>query len=134
MDKIAHIGIAVNSIMKALPFYTKSLGLTVEHTELIESEGVRTVFLAGGELRFELLEPTSPSSAVSRFIEKKGEGIHHIALETKEIDHQLDRLYAAGVSLIDKQARPGANNSRIAFVHPHAANGVLFEFCQQTHP
>ncbi|MDY0396500.1 VOC family protein [Virgibacillus halophilus] len=113
-------------------FYTNILGMTVEHAEHIEREDVHAVFLAGGGLRIELLEPTSQSSAVFRYIQKKGEGIHHIALETKEINGQLDRLSASKVRLIDKRAKKGAYNSQIAFIHPEAANGVLFELCQHT--
>lgn len=128
--KIAHIGIAVNSIDQALPFYSTVLGLELEGVETVESEGVKVAFLKIGETRFELLEALSESSTIQTFIDKKGEGIHHIALEVDNIIARLEQYKADGIKLIHEQAKPGAHNSEIAFIHPKAASGVLFELCQ----
>lgn len=129
-SKIAHIGIAVNSIDQALPFYSNILGLELEGVETVESEDVKVAFLKIGATRFELLEPLSPASAIQKFIDKKGEGIHHIALEVDNINARLEQYKTDGIKLIHEQAKPGAHNSEIAFIHPKAANGVLFELCQ----
>lgn len=128
--KIAHIGIAVNSIDQALPFYSNTLGLELEGVETVESEGVKVAFLKIGETRFELLEALTTTSAIRAFIDKKGEGIHHIALDVDNINARLQKYKSDGVMLIHEQAKPGAHNSEIAFIHPKAANGVLFELCQ----
>lgn len=128
--KIAHIGIAVNSIDQALPFYSNTLGLELEGVETVETEGVKVAFLKIGETRFELLEPLSPSSTIQKFIDKKGEGIHHIALEVDNINARLEKYKTDGIKLIHEEAKTGAHHSEIAFIHPKAANGVLFELCQ----
>ncbi|WP_249871937.1 methylmalonyl-CoA epimerase [Oceanobacillus saliphilus] len=128
--KIAHIGIAVESIDYALPFYTDSLGLELEMVEQVESEGVKIAFIKIGETRLELLEPLNDSSSVRKFLDKKGEGIHHIALEVDDIETRLQQLNKQGIKLINEKAKTGAHNSQIAFIHPKAANGVLFELCQ----
>ncbi|MFD1039204.1 methylmalonyl-CoA epimerase [Virgibacillus byunsanensis] len=130
--KIAHIGIAVNSIDAAIPFYMNSLGLELEGVETVESEGVKVAFLRIGESRFELLEALSDSSPIRQFINKKGEGVHHIAMEVDNITERLDQLRKEGIKLINDEPKQGAHNSQIAFVHPKAANGVLFELCQHT--
>ncbi|ASK63261.1 methylmalonyl-CoA epimerase [Virgibacillus phasianinus] len=129
-SKIAHIGIAVNSIDQAIPFYTNTLGLQLEGVETVESEGVKVAFLKIGETRFELLEALSSTSSIQKFIDNKGEGIHHIALEVDNINARLEQYKADGVRLINEQAKAGAHNSEIAFIHPKAANGVLVELCQ----
>lgn len=129
-SKIAHIGIAVNSIDQAIPFYSNTLGLELEGIETVESEGVKVAFLKIGETRFELLEALSATSAIQTFIDKKGEGIHHIALEVDNINARLEQYKSEGVKLIHEHAKPGAHKSEIAFVQPKAANGVLFELCQ----
>lgn len=128
--KIAHIGIAVTSIDQALPFYSNTLGLELEGVETVESEGVKVAFLKIGETRFELLEALTTTSSIQTFIDKKGEGIHHIALDVDNINARLQKYKSDGVMLIHEQAKPGAHNSEIAFIHPKAANGVLFELCQ----
>ncbi|MFZ3577118.1 methylmalonyl-CoA epimerase [Virgibacillus sp. DJP39] len=128
--KIAHIGIAVQSIDQAMPFYSHTLGLELEGVETVDSEDVKVAFLKIGETRFELLEPLSVNSAIQKFIDKKGEGIHHIALEVDNIKARLEQYKADGVKLINEQAKPGAHNSEIAFIHPKAAGGVLFELSQ----
>ncbi len=128
--KIAHIGIAVKSLEAALPFYTEQLGLSFLGEEVVESEKVRVAFLRIGETRFELLEPTAPDSPIALFIEKRGEGIHHIALDVDDIGARLARLKANGVPLIHETPKSGAHGAQIAFLHPKAARGVLFELCQ----
>lgn len=129
-DKIAHIGIAVKSIETALPFYTQQLGLALVGTEEVESEQVRVAFLAIGESRFELLEPLSEDSPIAKFIAKRGEGIHHIALDVDDVAQRLGNLKAAGVPLIHENPKPGAHGAQIAFLHPKASQGVLYELCQ----
>ncbi|WP_430785400.1 methylmalonyl-CoA epimerase [Virgibacillus flavescens] len=129
-SKIAHIGIAVNSIDQALPFYSDILGLELEGIETVVSEDVKVAFLKIGEARFELLEPLSEKSAVQGFITKKGEGVHHIAIEVDNINERLQQYKSKGVQLIHEESKPGAHNSEIAFIHPKAANGVLVELCQ----
>ncbi|WP_099158445.1 methylmalonyl-CoA epimerase [Virgibacillus ndiopensis] len=128
--KIAHIGIAVQSIDQAISFYTDMLGLKLEGVEAVESEGVKVAFLKIGESRFELLEPLHESSTIQKFLNKKGEGIHHIALEVDNIEDRLTQYKQAGVKLINEEANTGAQSSQIAFIHPKVANGVLLELCQ----
>src|SRR5699024_8614311 len=130
--KIAHIGIAVKSIDDVLSFYTDSLGLKLENVENVGSEGVKVAFLKIGESRIELLEPLNESSAIQQFHDKKGECSQHIELEVVNIDARLNQLQTEGIKLINDESKPGAHNSQIAFIHPKAANGVLFELCQ--HP
>ena len=128
--KIAHIGIAVYNIEASIPFYTELLGLTLEKTEKVESEQVKVAFIKIGESRIELLEPLSEQSAIHSFLEKKGEGIHHIALEVDQIDQRLIDLKQNGIRLINEQSKQGADNAQIAFLHPKSTNGVLFELSQ----
>lgn len=129
-EKIAHIGIAVEKIDSALPFYTDTLNIELEAIEIIESEQVKVAFLKVGTTRIELLEPISESSAIYKFIEKKGEGVHHIALEVDNLEKRLNYYQECGISLIDSKPRNGANNSKVAFIHPKATNGVLYELCE----
>lgn len=129
-NKIAHIGIAVKSLEDALPFYTEQLGLPLLGTEEVASEQVRVAFLGIGESRIELLEPSGPDSPIARFIEKRGEGIHHIALDVDDVNERLLRLRENGVPLIHETAKPGAHGAQIAFLHPKGAHGVLYELCQ----
>lgn len=129
-SKIAHIGIAVKSIADALPFYTGQLGLPLLGTEEVQSEQVKVAFLAIGESRIELLEPLSDQSPIAKFIEKRGEGIHHLALDVDDVEARLTQLRENGVPLIHDTAKEGAHGAQIAFLHPKAAHGVLFELCQ----
>jgi len=129
-NKIAHIGIAVTSIDAALPFYTEQLGLSLLGRETVESEQVQIAFLAIGETRIELLEPIEPSSPIAKFIEKRGEGIHHIALDVNDIEERLAQLKANGVAVLNDTPKIGAHQAQIAFLHPKAAHGVLYELCQ----
>ena len=128
--QIAHIGIAVRDVEASIPLYTNLLGMTLEKMEEVESEQVKVAFIKIGETRIELLEPLSEKSAIHSFLEKKGEGIHHIALEVDNIDERLEDLQKNGIRLINEQPKEGADNAQIAFLHPKSTNGVLFELCQ----
>ncbi|MFC7060557.1 methylmalonyl-CoA epimerase [Halobacillus seohaensis] len=128
--KISHIGIAVESLELALPFYQNTLGLQIEAVEEVVSEQVRVAFLPIGETKIELLEPTDDRSPIRKFINNKGEGIHHIALEVDNIDKRLQQYKEEGVKLIHDEPKEGAHNSQIAFLHPKAGGGVMYELCQ----
>lgn len=126
IHKVHHVGIAVRSLETALGFYRDGLGLPVTRRAEVPDQGVRAALLASGESEIELLEPTAPSSGVARFLAKRGEGLHHLCLETEDVDGELVRLDGHGVPLIDKVPRPGLAG-RIAFLHPGACGGVLVE-------
>ena len=128
--KINHIGIAVKSIDSHIPLYQEVLGMKFEGTEVVAEQKVKVAFFSVGESRIELLEPTSPDSPVARFMEKNGEGIHHIAYEVDDLAAALDRLRRENIRLIDETPRCGAHGTRIAFLHPKATGGVLTELCQ----
>ena len=128
--KINHLGIATKRIDEALAFWADALGLEAVHTETVEDQKVRVAMLPIGDTRIELLEPTSDDSPISKFIEKRGGGIHHIAVEVDDIEATLARLKAGGVRLIDETPRKGAEGCLVAFVHPSSANGVLLELVQ----
>lgn len=128
--KIAHIGIAVHSIEKAIPFYINHLQLELEKMEDVPSEQVKVAFLKIGETRIELLEPTNDTSAIYQFLQKRGEGVHHIAIEVDDLEYRLNELRNKGIQLINNEPKQGANNSLIAFIHPHSANGILMELCE----
>jgi methylmalonyl-CoA/ethylmalonyl-CoA epimerase len=128
--KIEHIGIATPSIEDALAFWRDALGLEVVHTEEVAEQGVRVAMLPVGEPRVELLEPTHAGSPVAKFIEKRGAGIHHIAVRVADIRAALARLKAQGARLIDEEPRAGADNCLVAFVHPAASGGVLLELVE----
>ena len=128
--KISHIGIAVESIDAALPFYRDVLGLEFEGVEVVAEQKVKVAFLAIGESRIELLEPTAPDSPVAKFLEKNGPGIHHLAFQVEGLQERLAGLKGQGVRLIDESPRLGAHHTRIAFLHPKASGGVLTELCE----
>jgi methylmalonyl-CoA epimerase len=128
--KIDHIGIAVKSLSEAVKVYEDAIGLSVSGYDQVDEQGVRIAMLNIGESRIELLEPTGPESPVEKFMTKRGEGIHHIAVAVDDIEKALERLQAAGARLIDKVPRRGAHNTRIAFVHPSSMHGVLLELVQ----
>ncbi|MCF6179323.1 MAG: methylmalonyl-CoA epimerase [Geopsychrobacter sp.] len=130
--KVEHIGIAVKNIEAAIPFYRDIMGMNFEGIEEVAEQKVRVAFLQVGESRIELLEPTSPDSPVAKFLEKNGEGIHHVAYEVEDIEAALTDLQTKGVRLIDKTPRKGAHGASIAFVHPKASGGVLTELCQSS--
>lgn len=128
--KLNHIGIAVQSIESALPFYRDVLGMTFEGTEVVTEQKVQVAFLAVGESRIELLEATAADSPVAKFLEKNGEGVHHLAYQVDDLAATLAALKAKGVRLIDETPRRGAHGTLIAFLHPKATGGVLTELCQ----
>ena len=130
IQKIDHLGIAVKSIEAVLPYYENALGLKCGGIEEVASQKVRTTFFACGDVHLELLEPTDPESPIAKFIEAKGEGIHHIAFATTEIVGQLAKAKAAGARLINEVPFDGAGDKLVAFLHPKSSFGVLTEFCQ----
>jgi methylmalonyl-CoA/ethylmalonyl-CoA epimerase len=131
--KIEHLGIAVPSIAEALPYYEGVLGLTCYAIEEVADQKVKTAFLKVGEVKIELLEPTSPESTVAKFIEKNGGrgGFHHIAYAVNDIEARLQEVADKGVQLIDKTPRGGAEGMTIAFLHPKSTAGILTEFCEK---
>jgi methylmalonyl-CoA/ethylmalonyl-CoA epimerase len=129
MTRLDHIGIAVRSLASAKIY--EDLGLTIEHVETVETQRVKTAFLSVGDSNLELLEPTSPDSPIAKFIEKRGEGIHHICLRVENIEEHLERLKAKGYRLINEAPVPGAHGCRVAFLHPSAGNGVLIELSEK---
>jgi methylmalonyl-CoA/ethylmalonyl-CoA epimerase len=130
VKKINHLGIAVRSIEAALPYYRDVLGMCEEGAEEVPEQKVWVAFLRVGESRIELLEPTSHDSPVARFLEKNGEGIHHVAYEVEDLPEALADLKAQDFRLIDETPRRGAHGTRIAFLHPKATGGILTELCQ----
>ena len=132
VKKISHIGIAVKNLEEGIAFYEK-LGLKLEAIEEVPSQKVRVAFLPCGDTRIELLEPTSEDSPVAKFIEKRGEGIQHLAFAVDDLPQALKDIEAQGVRLIDKEPRPGAHQADIAFLHPKSTNGVLIELCKEKH-
>ena len=129
LSHIEHLGIAVKSIEEALPFFEGVLGLTCYNIEEVADQKVRTAFLKIGEVKLELLEPTSDESPIAKFIEKRGEGIHHIAYCVEDTDKALQEAKEKGVALIDEKARRGAEGLMIGFAHPKSTGKVLTEFC-----
>ena len=128
--KINHLGIATKNIDEALGFWVDALGLENVHTETVEDQKVRIAMLPLGESRIELLEPTSDDSPITKFLEKRGGGIHHIAVEVDDIEASLAKLKANGARLIDESPRIGAEGCLVAFIHPSSTNGVLLELVQ----
>jgi methylmalonyl-CoA/ethylmalonyl-CoA epimerase len=128
--RLDHVGIAVSNITEALAFYRDALGLEVEATEEVTSQGVRAHFIPAGESAIELVEATSADSPIAKYVAKRGPGIHHITLRVDDISAALAQLKARGVRLIDETARPGAHGSQVAFIHPSSAHGVLVELKQ----
>ncbi len=131
MTKIEHIGIAVKSLIESNSVFEKLLGVQPYKTEEVASEKVNTSFFQVGECKIELLESTDPEGPVSRFIEKRGEGVHHIAFEVKDIYKEMERLEREGFVLLNKEPKEGADNKLICFLHPKSTNGVLIELCQE---
>ena len=128
--KIDHIGIAVNSIEEAVKLYTEVLGLEVSRMETVEEQKVRTAIIPVGESKIELLESTSPEGTIAKFIEKRGEGIHHLALGVSNIEDALETLKEKGIPLIDEKPRKGVENTRIAFLHPKGTK-ILLELVER---
>lgn len=131
IKKIDHIGIAVKSIDDALKFYRDVLGLKCTGIEEVKGQKVKTAFLPCGDSEIELLEATDKSSPISRFIEKKGQGVQHIAVKVDNIEKTIEELKTKGIALIDEKPRSGAGGAKIAFVHPVSTEGVLLELCER---
>jgi len=131
MIRVEHIGIAVQDLKTAVPLYEQLLNTACYKQEAVESEHVVTAFLQTGESKIELLEATDPSSAIAKFIEKKGQGIHHIAFEVEDINAEMKRLQELGFQLLMDKPKKGADNKLICFVHPKSTQGVLVEICQE---
>lgn len=129
--KIDHLGIAVNSIEEGRKFWTDVLGLPFEGSETVEAQKVTTAFFPVGESEVELLESTAADGPVAKYIEKRGQGIQHVAFRVADIEEALEELKSKGVQLIDQTPRVGAGGARIAFLHPKATNGVLVELCER---
>jgi len=127
---IDHIGIAVKSLVEAVKVYEDALGLKVSGYDQVDDQGVRVAMLNIGESRIELLEPTGPDSPIEKFMTKRGEGIHHIAVRVDNIEQALERLKSQGVRLVDSVPRRGVHNTRTAFIHPSSTHGVLLELVE----
>ena len=127
-----HVAIAVKNLEEVEKLYETALGLTVEHREIIEEQGVKTSMMVpeNGGTAIELLEPLSENSSISKFLEKRGEGIHHVCFIVDDIEAALERLRSEGIDLIDNEPRIGAYNAKVAFIHPKAMNGVLIELAE----
>ena len=130
MQKIEHIGIAVRNLTEANELFSRLLGAAPYKEESVASEHVTTSFFMAGASKVELLEASSPDSAIAKYIEKRGEGIHHIAFEVADIEAEMERLRADGFQLLNEAPKRGADNKLVCFVHPKTANGVLVELCQ----
>ena len=131
MVKVEHIGIAVKSLSDSIPLFEKLLDTACYKTEQVDNENVKTAFFRQGETKIELLESMSAEGVIAQFINKKGEGIHHIAFEVKDIRKEMERLKNEGFTLLNEQPRAGADNKLICFMHPKSTNGVLIELCQE---
>jgi methylmalonyl-CoA/ethylmalonyl-CoA epimerase len=131
MNKIEHIGIAVKDLEKSNEVFAKLLGTPHYKTEMVESENVNTSFFKIGESKIELLHATSPESAIAKYLDKRGEGIHHLAFAVEDIEKEVERLKAEGFQPISEKPKKGADNKLVFFFHPKSANGVLIELCQE---
>ena len=129
--KIEHIGIAIKDLNTSEELFTKLFGKESYKVEAVESEGVKTLFFQLGETKIELLEASKPDSPIAKFIEKRGEGIHHIAYDVEDIESEMERLKGEGFQLLSEKPKEGADNKLVAFLHPKSTNGVLVELCQE---
>ena len=131
MKKIEHVGIAVKKLSASIPLFEKLLNTPCYKTEAVESEMVNTAFFKKGESKIELVEAYAPGSVISKFIEKKGEGLHHIAFEVENIEEEMKRLINEGFTLINEKPKEGADNKMVCFLHPKDTSGVLVELCME---
>ncbi len=131
MLKVEHIGIAVKELASSIPLFEKLLNSQCYKTEMVESERVNTAFFRQGDTKIELLESTDPEGVIARYVEKKGEGIHHIAFEVENIEAEMERLKQEGFILLNEKPKQGADNKLVCFLHPKTSNGVLVELCQE---
>lgn len=131
MKKVDHIGIAVRSLDEVIPYYTDTLGCPLMKIEEVESQKVRVAFIDAGNIKLELLEPMDTSSPIHKFLEKRGEGIHHIAFGVENIEKRMEELKNDGVQLLNEEPKNGAGGALVAFLHPKSSNGVLYELCEK---
>jgi len=131
VKKIDHIGIAVKSIEESLKLYEETLGMELAGTEVVEEQKVRTAFLPIGDTEIELLESTEPDGPIGRYIEKRGEGVQHIAYKVDNVEEAIKEMMDKGIRMIDEKPRYGAGGAKIAFCHPKSTNGVLIELCER---
>lgn len=131
VNKVDHIGIAVHNIEQALPFYTEKLGCKWIGEETVQTQQVKVAFLDVGNTKIELLQPTSETSPIAKFLQKRGEGIHHIALGVADIEARIKEIAEKGIQMIDHSPRKGAGGANIAFMHPKSTGGILFELCEK---
>jgi len=131
MLKVEHIGLAVKNLKTSIPLFEKLLNTECYKTEVIETENVNTAFFKQGETKIELLESIGSDGVIARFIEKKGEGMHHIAFEVADLEAEMLRLKEEGFTLLNEIPKPGADNKLVCFLHPKGTNGVLIELCQE---
>lgn len=131
MLKIEHIGIAVKELSVSIPLFEKLLNSSCYKTEKVESEQVNTAFFQKGDTKIELLESSNNEGIITKFIDKKGEGIHHIAFEVEDIETEMERLKAEGFTLLNEKPKPGADNKLVCFLHPKETNNVLIELCME---
>ncbi|MDF2038528.1 methylmalonyl-CoA epimerase [Cytobacillus oceanisediminis] len=131
IKKVDHIGIAVRSLDEALPFYTETLQLEFLGIEEVESQGVKVAFIKAGETKLELLEPTSEESPIAKFIEKRGEGLHHVALGVDSIQERINQMKEQGIKMLQDEPKIGAGGAQVAFMHPKSTGGILYEFCEK---
>ncbi|HNA16852.1 MAG TPA: methylmalonyl-CoA epimerase [Ferruginibacter sp.] len=130
MLKVEHIGIAIKDMQASVELFEKLLNTPCYKTEMVESEKVNTAFFRQGETKIELLESITPDGVIAKFIERKGEGIHHIAFDVADIRQEMKRLQAEGFTLLNEEPKKGADNKWVCFLHPKGTNGVLVELCQ----
>ncbi len=131
MQKVEHIGIAVKDLSTSVSLFEKLLNSPCYKTEAIESEQVNTAFFRSGNTKIELLESSDPDGVIAKFIQKKGEGLHHIAFEVEDIEQEMERLRNEGFVLLNEKPKPGADNKLVCFLHPKSTNGVLIELCME---
>jgi len=130
LKKINHIAIAVNNIEEAAKFYQNILGLSLSGVEVVTAQKTRVGFFKIGESNIELVQPSEPESPLVKFLETKGQGIHHLCFEVDDVEAEVKSFLAKGATMIDQKSRPGAHNTRVAFIHPKSSNGVLIELCE----
>ena len=130
IKKVSHLGVAVKDLDEAIKFYQK-MGFELEKVEEVPSQKVKVAFFLVGDVRIELLEATSDESPIAKYIEKRGQGIHHLAFATDNLEEELDEIAQKDIRLIDKTPRPGAHGAKIAFLHPKSTHGVLIEICKE---
>lgn len=129
--KLSHVGVAVRSLADAIRLYSDLLGTPPDRTDTVADEGVRIAFFPVGEVSVELTEPTGPDSPIARFLDRRGEGVHHLSFRVDNIQKEIERLQKAGYRMIDTKPRRGAGGSMIAFIHPKSTGGVLIELCEE---